>query len=85
MRMLRLCWPNRRAPTRRLSTADFINEFGDYGRRDWARLPSGPVLVEGFDVQFRVAWRAYYKSACGLEQLVRQLRVEHSREEGGPS
>jgi len=73
MAMLRLIWPAPRVVPRHLSEDDFIREFTALAERGFVGLPTGPLVVEGLDAQFRVAWRAHYKSVSGLSQLLRQL------------
>jgi hypothetical protein len=88
MAMLRLIWPAPRVPPRNLTEDEFISEFSVLADRDFAGLPPGPVVVEGLDAQYRVAWRAHYKNARGLSQLLRQLCEERDvrlRERAGQS
>jgi hypothetical protein len=81
MAMLRLTWPAQHAPWRHLSEDAFISEFEPLAAQDFAGLPEGPVVVEGLDAKYRVAWRAHYKSAQGLAQLLKQLLEERAVKE----
>jgi len=76
--VLRLIWETASGPCRLLTQHAFVQEFGALTEADWALLPAGSVLVEGFDKDERLAWRAHYKNASGLRALLQQLRTEHA-------
>lgn len=78
MAKLRLIWSARKDLSRQVSEDELIAELEHLAEHGFAGLPEGPVVVEGLDARHCVAWRAHYKNAQGLAQLLHQLSVERS-------